>query len=206
MPGRGRARLGVLSGPRIWGQGRRFASLGEVRPGCVRQRTAPGVALAEPTTHGRMDESAACDARATGRKSTGFTLLELLVVLVLLGFLTALVGPNLQRLFASVSVTTERQHILDQFEALGRDALAHGRAYVVFDEAPDADSATAWVDFEPRVIDLPEAWRFRLDRPLVVRANGFCRGGELTLIHQGVPVVRATLAPPYCRAEVDGRS
>ena len=142
----------------------------------------------------------------TGKGNAGFTLLELMVVLVLLGLLTALAAPNLQRLFASVSVSTEQRHILDQFEALGREALSHGRAYVVFDRAPEDDAAAAYADFEPRAIDLPEAWGFRLDRPLVVRANGFCGGGELTLIHQGTLVLRTTLAPPYCRAEVDGRS
>ena len=140
----------------------------------------------------------------SGKGTPGFTLLELMVVLVLLGLLTAVAVPNLQRLFASVSASTERRHILDQFEALGREALSDGRAYVVFDRVPEADAATAYADFEPRAIELPEAWGFRLDRPLVVRANGFCRGGELTLIHQGAPVLRTTLAPPYCRAEVDG--
>ncbi len=143
---------------------------------------------------------------AAGRFRPGFTLIELMIVLALLGLLTALAVPNLQRLFASVSRSTERQHIVDQFEALGREALANGRAYVVFSEAPDADTAAGYADFEPRPIDLPDAWRFRLDRPLLVRANGFCRGGELTLIHQGAPVLRATLAPPHCRVEFDGRS
>ena len=143
---------------------------------------------------------------AVDRFRAGFTLLELMIVLALLGLLTALAVPNLQRLFASVSTSTERQHILDQFEALGREALANGRAYVVFSETPDADTAAGYADFERRPIDLPDAWRFRLDRPLLVRANGFCRGGELTLIHEDAPVLRATLAPPYCRVEVDGRS
>ena len=137
----------------------------------------------------------------SGKGTPGFTLLELMVVLVLLGLLTGVAVPNLQRLFASVSFSTERAHILDQFEVLGREALAHGRAYVVFDQAAEPDAAAAYADFEPRAIDLPDAWRFRLDRPLVVRANGFCRGGELTLIHEDTPVLRTTLAPPYCRAE-----
>ncbi len=145
-------------------------------------------------------------ARALGARVAGFTLLELMIVLGLLGLVTALALPNLQRLFASVSTATERRHILDQFEALGREALARRRAYVVFADVPDADTAAAYAGFEPYAIELPETWRFRLDRPLVVRANGFCHGGELTLIHQDATVLRTMLAPPYCRAEGDGRS
>ena len=87
---------------------------------------------------------------AVDRFRAGFTLLELMIVLALLGLLTALAVPNLQRLFASVSTSTERQHILDQFEALGREALANGRAYVVFSETPDADTDAGYADFERR--------------------------------------------------------
>ena len=143
--------------------------------------------------------------RSPGR-TAGFTLLELLVVLSLLGLVTALAVPNLQRLYASVSRTTERDYILDQFEGLGRDALANRRAYVVFERPPVPEAAAAYPGYESRTIDVPEDWRIGLDRPLVVRANGFCLGGELTLMHQGTRVVRTTLAPPYCRADIDAES
>lgn len=155
---------------------------------------------------GPFAEHRAGASRRSTSVAAGFTLLELMVVLALLGLLTALVAPNLQRLFSSVSAATERDYILDQFEGLGRDALARGRAYVVFAGEPNVDAAAAYPDYEVRPIDLPPTWSFRLDRPLVVRANGFCLGGELTLLHQGTQVVRTSLAPPYCRAEVDGGS
>ena len=142
----------------------------------------------------------------SARPAAGFTLLELLVVLSLLGLVTALAVPNLQRLYASVSRTTERDHILDQFEGLGRDALANRRAYVVFEQPPGPEAAAAFPGYESRAIDVPEGWRIGLDRPLVVRANGFCLGGELTLTHLGTQVVRTMLAPPYCRAELDAGS
>ena len=69
---------------------------------------------------------------------TGFTLVELLVVLVLVGLVTALAFPNLERLRGAVTSKTDRDYILDQFAGLGRHAMLQGRAYVVFGIRPRA--------------------------------------------------------------------
>ena len=159
----------------------------------------------------------------------GFTLLELIVVLLLMGLVTALAMPNLERLSAGVARSTERDHILDQFVGLGRRAMLQGRSYVVFgtDGARDAEppgtardtgaaaagsrggpagrssDPSSHADHERYVIDLPKGWEIRLDPPLVVRANGVCLGAELTLRHRGVEDVRIDLEPPYCRIDAD---
>lgn len=144
---------------------------------------------------------------------------------------TTLAMPNLERLSAGVTRTTERDRILDQFTGLGRRAMLQGRSYVVFGtgDAPDADppgttrdpGAAAGAeshggppgrssdplphaDRERYVVDLPEGWEIRIDPPLVVRANGVCLGAELTLHHRGAADVRVDLEPPYCRIEADG--
>ena len=80
-------------------------------------------------------------------------------------------------MFISVSETTELLDILDQFEALGRGTLPDGRAYVVFDEAREADVVAADSDFERHAIDLPDARPFPLDRLLVMRPDGSYGGG-----------------------------
>ena len=139
------------------------------------------------------------------RLRVGFTLLELLVVLALLGLATALAMPNLQRLYAAATQASERDHVLDQFSALGREAMMRGRAYVVFGNAPPPDPAEAarYADYETYVVDVPAGWRLGLDRPLVVLANGVCLGGALTLSHAEAAAVRVELAPPYCRVDPD---
>ena len=188
----------------------------------------------------------------------GFTLLELIVVLVLVGLVTTLALPNLERLYAGLTRKTERDFILDQLAGLGRQAMLQGRAYVVFgtDDAQEAElsgstwetgdaqeaelSGSTWetgdaqeagpsgpareagdaasggervplaghasgpsshAGHERYVIDLPEGWEIRLEEPLVVRANGVCLGGELTLYHRGAVDVRLGLEPPYCRID-----
>ena len=134
---------------------------------------------------------------------SGFTLLELLVVLALLGLATAIAMPNLERLYASVTRTSERDHVLDQVAALGREAMLNGRAYVVFGSTtpPEVAEAARYADYETYVMDVPEGWRLELDRPLVVLANGVCLGGALTLTHAEGEAVRVKLAAPYCRVD-----
>ena len=160
----------------------------------------------------------------------GFTLLELLVVLVLVALVTALAIPNLERLQASLTRKTERDYILDQFAGLSRQAMVQGRSYVVFGtggvqeaepfvpaRGPAGAASAAWsrqpaghafetplhAEHERYVIDVPKGWEIRLDEPLVIRANGVCLGAELTLRHRGAVDTRVDLEPPYCRIDSD---
>ena len=160
----------------------------------------------------------------------GFTLLELLVVLVLVALVTALAIPNLERLQTSLTRKTERDYILDQFAGLSRQAMVQGRSYVVFGtggtqeaepsepaRGPAGTASAAWsrqpaghafeaprhADHERYVIDVPDGWGIWLDEPLVIRANGVCLGAELILRHQGTVDIRVGLEPPYCRIDSD---
>ena len=162
--------------------------------------------------------------------AAGFTLLELLVVLLLVGLISALAFPNLEQLRTAVTTSTERDYILDRIAGLGRHAMLQERAYVVlgtrrgdgadvsdpapmtFDDERD-DSRTrisgsptgpaSRSDYERYVIDLPEGWEIRLDEPLVVLANGVCLGAALTLYDREAEDFRVDLEPPYCRVDPD---
>ena len=160
---------------------------------------------------------------ATPGSESGFTLLELVVVLLLLSLVAALAFPNLERLYAGVVRSTERAYILDQFTGLGRRAMQGGRTFVVVASGGGKRSATAAApreararpgdtgplppaarrDDAPHRIDLPEGWEISFDEPLVVRANGVCLGAELTLRHRGEVDVRIRLEPPFCRVDAD---
>ena len=172
--------------------------------------------------------SASCRRPRVGgpaqRAQGGFTLLELLVVLALVGLVTAVAVPNLERLYAAATREAERDYILDQFAGLGRRAMHQGRNYVVVDAAGPRDSGlpdeagegavpggedagdpapSLHAAHEPYAIDVPEGWEIRLDPPLVVRANGVCLGAGLTLRHRGREEARIDLEAPYCRVDPD---
>ena len=155
----------------------------------------------------------------------GFTLLELLVVLALVGLVAAIAFPNLERMAASVTRATERDHILDQFAGLGRRALHRGRNYVIFGTGVTAEAASGVLTgaetsgdgladtpvaaallrdgYELYPIEVPEGWEIRLDPPLLVRANGVCLGSVLTLRHRDTEEGEVELEAPWCRVDPD---
>lgn len=151
----------------------------------------------------RVDASAAW--------ASGFTLLELIVVLVLVSVVTAMATPNLQRLYRAVARTTERNAILDRLANLGRRAMLERRTYLVVgtaaspddEAAPSSGRVASFEHHEPYRMALPDGWAMHLPEPLLVRANGVCLGGEVALSYNGRPDVRLVLEPPYCRVDAD---
>ncbi len=147
-------------------------------------------------------------APATRPGTSGFTLLELLFVLLLMAMIAAVAAPNLGRLYTSVQGKTERDTILDQFAGLGRTALRHGRTYVVSSGLSSPESGASSEprtaappdsNTDPYPIDLPRGWSMELSQPLLIKANGVCLGAGLTLRHEGRVDIRLALEPPYCR-------
>lgn len=124
-------------------------------------------------------------------RARGFTLLELVVVLALLGLATALVAPAGFRMIASWRRATEVDAVLGAMVALGAHARQQGRA-LKLDAGPVPATA---------VPGMPEGWTVVLAQPLSVQANGACSGtrGELRATGYVRPFA---LKAPFCRAEL----
>lgn len=142
-----------------------------------------------------------------------------------MGLVAAIAFPNLERMVASVTRATERDHILDQFAGLGRRALHRGRNYVIFGTGVSAEAASGGLTgagtggdgiadtpvaaallrdgYELYPLDVPEGWEIRLDPPLLVRANGVCLGSVLTLRHGDTEEGEIALEAPWCRVDPD---
>ena len=104
--------------------------------------------------------------------ASGFTLLELLIVLALIAMMAAMVAPRLQQTYDAVARSGERAEARRQLERLPLRARAAGAAI----EIP-ADEAAAFA----RAVPLPEGWAMTATTPLRVEANGICLGGSVAV-------------------------
>lgn len=119
----------------------------------------------------------------------GFSLLELLVVLALIGMLTAVVAPRLQRTYDAIAGSGEREEVHRQLQRLPLLARGAGERIEV---AVGADAALA------ARIALPEGWSVRLLEPVRVEASGACHSARLRVEGRGVSE-DVVLAAPDCR-------
>ncbi len=121
----------------------------------------------------------------------GFTLLELIVVLAILGLAAALAAPNLLRSVESWQAAAQVDRLVVQVEGLPARARGRGLPIVVGAEALEGEEPPLAVDPE-WTLAAPEAW--------TVQANGFCEGGEV-LLRRGAREWRLRAEAPFCTVD-----
>jgi general secretion pathway protein G len=118
----------------------------------------------------------------------GFTLLEMIVVLAILGLATALVGPSAIRGIDSWRRQAELDSLLDQIRAMPGNARASGRVIVLNDEALKGKDAPLRVAGD---------WTLHVPEPWQVNANGVCEGGSVEIGNaHGQRLI--AVASPFC--------
>ena len=115
----------------------------------------------------------------------GFTLLELLVVLVLVGMIAGMVGPRFIDLAERLRHRNEWQTLQQRINGLPMEVQLTGR--------PMALQELPWM--------LPAGWQLKTERPVRYLPNGVCLGGQLQLLQGDEVKRRIALTPPYCQWE-----
>jgi len=115
----------------------------------------------------------------------GFTLLELLVVLVLVGLIAGVVAPKFIGLGGRLGVKNQLLEVRQRVNGLPLIALRAGRSLRI-------DSAGA-----PLI--LPDGWRVTSRTPVLYQGNGSCLGGDIEVWRGSQREVRVTLLPPLCQ-------
>lgn len=136
-----------------------------------------------------MPTSGTC--RPTDR---GFTLLEVIVVLAIMGLVAAVATPSVVRGIDSWRRQAQSDSVMDQLRSLPARARASGRAIELSDAA--LASATPPLQVEP-------GWSLAVPEPWTVHANGVCDGGTVEL-HQGQRMQVLQVSAPFCDPRVDG--
>ena len=130
----------------------------------------------------------------------GFTLLEILVVLAIVGLLAGVALPQLQRLLGSVELSSQRTDIRLAIEGLGYRAYAAGKPITLADaERSTLSGGAAPPPNEP--LQLPPGWQIKVATPIVYSLNGVCGGGRLSIINPEGRRENFQLRPPKCQLE-----
>lgn len=117
----------------------------------------------------------------------GFTLVEVLVVLILLGLTSALVLPKFPAIYDRFKSRAEQDAFFQSLAGLSLKAYSQQKSFVL-----DQSSVA-------QLVELPTGWQVRIPKPIAYKANGVCLGGELTYTAKGIST-RVKLVPPYCEA------
>lgn len=126
------------------------------------------------------------------RRSFGFTLLEMLVVLALAGLLAGIVLPRMAGALRSLELTNQRAEIIAAVENLGYQAYLGGKRRILGGDA-EADVVSP--------LAMPPGWRIEAPAPIRYDLRGTCSGGVLVLIRPDRVRETYLLAPPDCRMQ-----
>lgn len=147
-----------------------------------------------------MPMSAIYPSSAERRHTTGFTLLEMVVVLAIMALVAGVAGVRMFSLINSWRERTQLETIEQQIVRLPMLARQRGTAIVL--PPPAASSATAPADIDAPALTLPKGWVVHFDRPLRIRASGLCEGARIELEHGDRRYPRV-VSPPFCQLSVD---
>ena len=101
--------------------------------------------------------------------SAGFTLVEMLAALTIMGMMAGLLLPNFQRWFSATEQRVNASALAIQLQNMHVRAALAGQDFLLTAESASSDMA----DGKP-VLTLPPGWRLIEGTQLRVRASGYC--------------------------------
>ncbi len=113
----------------------------------------------------------------TERSAAGFTLLEVLFVVFIVGLLTSLLAPRIGASLSSFEAVSQRRLIEDQLLQLPRRVRYIGRGL----ELPRDQGKKDIGDGAP-ALQLPEGWTADIQPPLVISPVGACSAAVIKLV------------------------
>jgi prepilin-type N-terminal cleavage/methylation domain-containing protein len=114
--------------------------------------------------------TSACCPRSNPPRPGGFTLIEMLTVLVIAGLLAALTAPSVLRTIRTMERQSQYQVLRGQIVELPYRAWVEGKSHTLGGNGPG--------EFR---LQLAEAWRLEVPRPIRYAFNGLCSGGTVIL-------------------------
>lgn len=136
-------------------------------------------------------------SRRVSEQPGGFSLLEMVVALAIMGLVGALALPSLQKIIERTGFSLDLQDVERQLDQLPQVAASQGKALVLTSSARAEYSAPSNTAREPYPVKLPAGWQITVDAPINYRYDGTCGGGRL---HLTTPASQSNylMKPPLC--------
>lgn len=134
-----------------------------------------------------------------GGHCTGYTLLEMIVVLVIIGLTLGLTGTWLFSFIGTWRANVHRDTVLGEIQHLPIGARETGHGFTVA-MLPTTASAAATQALP--LVHLPSGWNVRFNPPLRIWANGACSSTRFVL-GDGKRRWSASVEAPYCATVLD---
>lgn len=122
----------------------------------------------------------------------GFTLIEILVVLVVVGLLAGIAIPNLQKVVQRIEISSQRQAVIGELAGLGYRAYVTGQPISLGKKAGNSRPG------ENDPLHLPDRWQIDIPQPILYTFNGACSGGTVILTAPDNRQEIFQLKPPRC--------
>lgn len=119
----------------------------------------------------------------------GFTLLELLVVLILMGLLASVVLPRMSQVYDRILAAFELEDVRLVLARIPLQAYLSNSSFEL-KELPLSEKQVL-------PIQIPKGWHITTETPVIYQANGICLGGVVTA-HYGKMQYQLKLEAPRC--------